>query len=569
MATPHAPCWDGWQSDDMTTYDGVWRIDFSVHFFTNGRVACSLLPICTVDGADVAATDAPEGIESLITVIVTSSPVRSNPSTRMLLECLASLDRNGGLEACRKVIMCDGFKVRKRSDRKLGVITDEEVVLYRAFLDKVACLCRKDATFRRTRLVRLARRQGSAFAIREAIQAHVRTPFVIIVPHDCIIARSLPLVEVASAMHAHPGRLNYVKLVGPSMANYAETVRSQYGVLLQPTTEFGKGIRLIPMLRYMDNVSMVSVRFLKEKVFIPGSGVRRGTFIEDTFGKQTQMQEWLTSEARAAKMPPCNGCFFLADGVQEPMMRHLDGKTYMDPEQRALAGFKPYPTDWTAKLKRTPSPPTTGEAPSGHNFLPLREAICWEALGSGCTDAKCTKLHPMHNGAPVCDRHATTALELWGRRKRPPCPGDCGRAHPTRDELEVSLAAAVPEGSRLHAHVQSPPRFGGDPPLGASRSLYVASPSHVSPAEADAELASRAPMALRVAIDVGFDHIMSEGERKSLATQCGLCHGIASEAENRPHVSGKRSQTRAMAKLLPILCHPTHHEPFYRPVYIW
>ena len=62
------------------------------------------------------------------------------------------------------------------------------------------------------------------------------------------------------------------------------------------------------------------------------------------------------------------------------------------------------------------------------------------------------------------------------------------------------------------------------------------------------------PMALRVAIDVGFDGIMSEGERKSLATQCGLCHGIACEAENRPHVRSQQSQHV-----------PSHHAPSRAP----
>lgn len=219
------------------------------------------------------------------------------------------------------MIMCDGFKVRKRSDRKLGVITDEEVVLYRAFLNKVACLCREDISFRRTRLVRLARRQGSAYAIREAVQAHVRTPFVIIVPHDCIIARPLLLSEVASAMHAHPGRLNYVKLAGPSMANYVETVRSQYRVQLQPTDEFGDNIRLIPMLRYMDNVALVSVRFLKQKVFCPGSGVRRGTFIEDTFGKQTQMQVCTSRRTESAAHAVYSSSFLPSSSAERSISR--------------------------------------------------------------------------------------------------------------------------------------------------------------------------------------------------------------------------------------------------------
>ena len=104
MASPHKPCWDGWDSDDLASFDSIWRIDFSVHFFTNGAVSCSVLPVCTAEGKEVDATNEPvSAIEELVTVVVTSSPVRSNPSTRMLLECLASLDQNGGLGRCRKL----------------------------------------------------------------------------------------------------------------------------------------------------------------------------------------------------------------------------------------------------------------------------------------------------------------------------------------------------------------------------------------------------------------------------------------------------------------------------------
>ena len=35
------------------------------------------------------------------------------------------------------------------------------------------------------------------------------------------------------------------------------------------------------------------------------------------------------------------------------MMRHLDGKSYLDPEQREARGLPPYPTDWTAALADT------------------------------------------------------------------------------------------------------------------------------------------------------------------------------------------------------------------------
>ena len=230
MTTPHRPCWDAWEAEDKSSFDSIWRIDFSVHIFTNGSVSCSLLPVCTAEGNEIVEdiiSPRDQGVDSLITVIVTSSPVRSNPSTRMLLECLTSLDRNGGLAGCRKLIMCDGFKVRQRSQRKQGIVTDEEAVLYREFVRRVACLCREHPAFRRTRVVRLARRQGSAYAIREAVAAHVRTPYVLIVPHDCILARTVLLKRVAEAMATDDGQMNYVKIVGPSTEKYAKAVLSQ------------------------------------------------------------------------------------------------------------------------------------------------------------------------------------------------------------------------------------------------------------------------------------------------------------------------------------------------------
>ena len=184
MAQRHRPCYGGWDATDMEDYDPVWRVDFSIHFFGNGALSCSILPICCADGRSQAwlPPAAPEPIEphaetsdmadlaAMLTVIITSSPIRSNPGTRMIQECIASLDLYGGLASADKLIMCDGFKLRSRSQLKLGVATDTEAQAYRAFVGECAALCRSDPAFRRSRVVRLARRQGSAFAIKEAIQ---------------------------------------------------------------------------------------------------------------------------------------------------------------------------------------------------------------------------------------------------------------------------------------------------------------------------------------------------------------------------------------------------------------
>ena len=60
---------------------------------------------------------------------------------------------------------------------------------------------------------------------REAVAAHVRTPYVLIVPHGCILARTVLLKRVAEAMATGPdGQMNYVKIVGPSTEKYAKAV---------------------------------------------------------------------------------------------------------------------------------------------------------------------------------------------------------------------------------------------------------------------------------------------------------------------------------------------------------
>lgn len=127
---------------------------------------------------------------------------------------------------------------------------------------------------------------------------------------------------------------------------------SQHAVSLEPTR--AHGVLLLPMLRYMDNVSMLRSAYLRDEVFGPGSLVRRSTFIEDTLGKHNHMEAWLASAEYPRRLPPRNGCWLFDDGRGEPMMRHLDGAglaaVYMDPAEREALGLRPYPRDWTAEL---------------------------------------------------------------------------------------------------------------------------------------------------------------------------------------------------------------------------
>ena len=76
-------------------------------------------------GYDVASGQDPDvPLASLLTVIVTTSPIPTHPSTSLLEETIASLRAHGGAGAdtVRIVITCDGYKVREESKPRSGVV---------------------------------------------------------------------------------------------------------------------------------------------------------------------------------------------------------------------------------------------------------------------------------------------------------------------------------------------------------------------------------------------------------------------------------------------------------------
>ena len=177
--------------------------------------------------------------------------------------------------------------------------------------------------------------------------------------------------------------------------------------------------------------------------------------------------------------------------------------------------------------------------------LNLRDALCWSfASPGGCTDQQCPQLHLEHAEQPICYRHITTVLGLWGRRKRPPCTGDCGQQHPAVAQIEASLLAALNRppcaGWRLHTYMEPAAAAfegaAGEPQQLSDRSFYLV-PREMSGEHVDLVLRGTRPINCCVALDLVYDHLMGDGERRSLATQAALCHSLASQTENRRHVA--------------------------------
>ena len=77
------------------------------------------------------------GVEGMMEVIVTTSPVQSNPSTAMIEMLFRSFDRVSGLAGCRKLLVCDGITDAPSTQYRKGRVTAEAAAKYGEYVERV------------------------------------------------------------------------------------------------------------------------------------------------------------------------------------------------------------------------------------------------------------------------------------------------------------------------------------------------------------------------------------------------------------------------------------------------
>lgn len=184
-------------------------------------------------------------LEELLTIVVTTSPIQSNPSTE-LLERVFDTFFYGGKEfalKCRKVIVCDGCRggdgskqVSKRhatfkQSMRNGIVNAEQFEKYKDFKVALRKLCEfalPDSPFYTAEVEELEERHGYGFALRFALQHCVQTPFVIVIQHDRTFMRKCPIYETVRTMWHHRS----IKYVGMNMRSnlvYRDIFLAKYG----------------------------------------------------------------------------------------------------------------------------------------------------------------------------------------------------------------------------------------------------------------------------------------------------------------------------------------------------
>lgn len=275
-----------------------------------------------------------------LTIVLTTSFTASCPSTSLIEAVVQSFDFVPGLSQCRLVIVCDGYRVssagqeRRTKAGRILPVDEPPYTAYRAALQVLAGSA--VGAWSRASVLELEGHHGFSWAIKAALESGlVTTSHVLIVQHDRSFMRAFDLARPLRVMLASDDLVKYLLLPTRSTTHHQKTTAWRAKVTL-PIVEVG-GARLLQLGFWWDSTHLASVdhylRFvLTQKV------VKRGTFPEDTLGKQ--MLDALKRDGLsgitpyaaylwADELPAGSGHGRSACEVAEPECRvvgHLDGK---------------------------------------------------------------------------------------------------------------------------------------------------------------------------------------------------------------------------------------------------
>lgn len=191
-----------------------------------------------------------EPLQNLLTIVVTTSPIQSNPSLELFQKIFDTFHYAGAEFAfqCNKIIICDGVRLssgnnvtRKHSNVKQalrnGVASDQQAHNYQLFKNALKTLCDNfkhndqhspiPSPFCNTKVVELQERLGYGFALREAVRHHVSTRFVCVIQHDRTFMRQTPIPEVIKTMINIP-KIKYVGMSMRSNLMYRDIFSGKY-----------------------------------------------------------------------------------------------------------------------------------------------------------------------------------------------------------------------------------------------------------------------------------------------------------------------------------------------------
>lgn len=316
-----------------------------------------------------------QSIASQLTVIITTSPTPSSPSTDLISSVIESFRLHcPELAAARVVVVFDTFdRIAAQNRLKSGSASPEVAQNYSAYKQNVRSLVLREyvndsndghglqqvmatAEFgspndennsvelaithtgdKRVTFIEPVARLGFGLAVRSALRI-VETPYVWVQQHDWALVANIPLQPLLEAMCSSSADANtskpikYISFPSIRMHRYAVSdcvnsypaLRTLTATLKEdfPSSQPGVQVPLTPLFFWFDKPHLASTEHYLSRVFPTRLAMRRGEFIEDKIGQRARGQmkdgewgKWAT-------------WLYYPDDGRELCLRHLMGRTW-------------------------------------------------------------------------------------------------------------------------------------------------------------------------------------------------------------------------------------------------
>ncbi len=297
-----------------------------------------------------------------LTIILTTSPTPSAPSTELVSSVLSSLPRS--LYKLDLIISFDGFTISRKIQGRLkkGQIPQSMADAYPLYIENIKSLFNTAISSERfdggmhtfvseapnptvmhgghVTFIRHKYRQGFGFSVKAALE-YCKSTNVLVMQHDWIFVPPIPPLFDLLNLMTQEDEINYITFIARQTVGYIQSTGKNHN---RKTAVFDASLKLrsdrpyrndlIACLHFLDRPHLCSVP-LYRKIFT-SKVVRRGDFIEDTMGCQylssivstnsdeDSVQEWLKF-----------GCwlYYPRNGT-EIAIRHLSGRTNLVKEEQ-------------------------------------------------------------------------------------------------------------------------------------------------------------------------------------------------------------------------------------------
>ncbi|KAI1453223.1 hypothetical protein F4805DRAFT_470230 [Annulohypoxylon moriforme] len=313
---------------------------------------------------------------SLLTVIITTSPTPSAPSTELISAILSSFRSHcNPLLSCRIIVVFDTYdRIAPHARLKKGQVTPDGARTFNEYKQNVKRIILRDfnqndskenlvedqceaefghsavetnfvpfltsqTTDRRVTFIEPTKRLGFGLAIRSALRLTM-TPFVWVQQHDWPLVSDIrlePLLDIMRRTESDENTpVKYVCFPSIRLLSYAESAHVTHFPILRGltkslkrdfVTESGASVPLTPMFFWHDKPHLASTEHYLSRVFPTRLSMSRGDFIEDTIGQRSRNQMKTGNWVKWATW------LYYPDNGERLCLRHLQGRTWQGTEK--------------------------------------------------------------------------------------------------------------------------------------------------------------------------------------------------------------------------------------------